>query len=77
MSARDGPAGVASALMLRLRSLIIPCDGAPDEERKKRKKSRWGSDNVAEKNLIGALTVLPPSMTPLQQQCYVCTSLNA
>ena len=40
--------------------------------RQRRKRSRWGDDTAATSNLVGIQTTIPPNLTPLQQQCFLC-----
>lgn len=56
------------------RHLIYYCTfiGETKEERRKRKKSRWGSDEKDKSFILGMPTVLPTNLSKEQEAAYLC-----
>ncbi|XP_073993559.1 splicing factor 1 [Rhodnius prolixus] len=52
-------------------SLKREFEGLSREERRKRKKSRWGSDEMDKSFILGMPTVLPTNLTKEQEQAYL------
>ena len=51
---------------------IIIITGESKEERRKRKKSRWGSDEKDKSFILGMPTVLPTNLSKEQEAAYLC-----
>lgn len=51
---------------------IIVITGESKEERRKRKKSRWGSDEKDKSFILGMPTVLPTNLSKEQEAAYLC-----
>lgn len=77
---------LVSSAMLHLAHVLIaliarslPDDGNQEketkEERKKRRKTRWGGSEHDKTFIPGMPTVLPTNLTPEQEKAYLCKFL--
>lgn len=56
-------------------NLFIKFLSAEREERRKRRKSRWGQDEKEKSFILGMPTVLPTNLSKEQEAAYLCKYL--
>lgn len=59
-------------LAFRNRYLIIFALAELEEERRKRRKSRWGNEEKEKSFILGMPTVLPTNLSKEQEEAYLC-----
>jgi len=55
---------------------LYDCLGSDANDRKRKKKSRWGGSELEKTFIPGMPTVLPHNLTKEQEEAYICKSIS-